>query len=303
MCLRFLDRANLLLLMFAAVAPAVWAGDPVVVCCGGDEEKPATQPSVWHPGQAVLRVVSDPNNLPFSNERRDGFENKIAELVAKELGAKVEYTWRAQRRGFFREMLKHGDMDLVMGVPRESEMALTTVPYYRSSYVFVSRKDRRIHVSSFDDPALHSLKIGVQVLGGANTPPAQALARRGIVDNVVGYSVFGDYAEESPPAAVIAAVARGEVDVAIAWGPLAGYFAKRQAVPLVVTPASPQVDEPMLPLAFDISMGVARRNKALRDEVNKIIERKRGEIDWILDEYGVPRVPAKPAKATAPGAR
>ena len=280
------------LVLLLAVTFSARAADTVVVCCGGEEPaKPATRPAS-EPGKRVLRVASDPNNLPFSNEKREGFENKIAELVAKEMGATIEYTWRAQRRGFFRETLKHGDIDLVPGVPRDSEMALTTVPYYRSSYVFVTRRDGGTPVSSFDDPALRRMKIGVQVTGGANTPPMQALGRRGIVDNIVGYSVFGDYAEESPPAAVIRGVAKGEVDVAVAWGPLAGYFAKRQPVPLAVTPVSPQVDEPSLPLAFDISMGVSRKNKALRDEVNAVLAKKRAEIDRILDGYGVPRVAA-----------
>src|SRR4051794_33084733 len=192
----------------------------------------------------VLRVAADPNNLPFSNDRCEGFENKIAELIATDLGAKLEYSWRAQRRGFFRETLKEDRADLVLGVPAHFDMALTTVPYYRSTYAFVFRKDRNFNLRSLDDPALRKLKIGVQMIGndGRNTPPAHALANRGIIDNVVGYTVYGDYAQENPPARLIEAVARGDVDVAIAWGPLAGYFARRQAVPLEIVPVSPGAD-------------------------------------------------------------
>jgi quinoprotein dehydrogenase-associated probable ABC transporter substrate-binding protein len=253
---------------------------------------PATQPA--QPGARVLHVAADPNNLPFSNDRGEGFENKIAQLIARDLGATVEYTWRAQRRGFFRETLKHGDAELVMGVPREFEKGtLQTSPYYRSGYVFVSRADRSLDLHSLDDAALRSLKVGVHVVGDGNaTPPAQALARRGIVDNVVGYSIYGDYREPNPPARIIDAVANGEVDVAIVWGPLAGYFAKHQPVTLTVVPVEPQLDPPALPLAFDICVGVKRGNKALRDEIDGVLQRRGAEVASILDEYGVPRVPA-----------
>jgi len=242
----------------------------------------------------VLRVCADPNNLPFSNRRLEGFENKIAELVAREMNATVEYTWRAQRRGFIRETLRAGVCDVVIGMPSSLELALTTAPYYRSTYAFVYRKDKGLHVRSFDDPALRDLRIGVQMIGDdfANTPPAHALASRGVVVNVKGYSVYGDYAQENPPARIIEAVAKGEVDVAVAWGPLAGYFAKRQRAPLEVVPVSPQIDLPFLPFVYDISMGVRRGDEAFRDQLDEILARKNQEIEAILDEYGVPRVGA-----------
>ena len=241
----------------------------------------------------VLRVMADPNNLPFSNEKREGFENKLAELVARELGAEVVYTWRAQRRGFFREAFKEGQADLVLGVPTGFDLALTTAPYYRSTYVFVTRKDRKQPIESFDDPVLKTLKIGVQVVGddGANPPPAHALAHRGIVDNLVGYTVYGDYTEPNPPARIVEGVAKGDVDVAVVWGPLAGYFAKKQKAELVATPVKPTDDPPGLRFAFNISMGVARGNKALRDELDAVLERKKADVEKVLDEYGVPRLP------------
>src|SRR3954470_24124921 len=197
-------------------------------CCVGLQE-PVAQTT-----KRILRVTADPNNLPFSNERREGFENKIAELIAKELDAELQYSWRAQRRGFFRETLKENRADLVLGVPAHFDMALTTAPYYRSSYAFVYRKDRGLDLHSLDDPALKKLKIGVQMIGndGCNTPPAHALANRGIINNVVDYTVYGDYTQENPPARIIDAVANGEIDVAIVWGPLGGYFAHKEQVPL-----------------------------------------------------------------------
>jgi mxaJ protein len=258
-------------------------------CCVGLQE-PAPQTE-----KRILRVTADPNNLPFSNERREGFENKIAELVAKELDAELQYSWRAQRRGFFRETLKENRADLVLGVPAHFDMALTTAPYYRSSYAFVYRKDRGLDIHSLDDPALKNVKIGVQMIGndGVNTPPAHALANRGIIDNVVGYTVYGDYTQENPPARLIDAVAKGEVDVAIAWGPLAGYFARKADVPLEVIPVSPAAD-PNLPLTFSIAMGVRKGDQQLRDEVDAALARKHDQIARILDEFGIPRVPDPP---------
>jgi quinoprotein dehydrogenase-associated probable ABC transporter substrate-binding protein len=255
-------------------------------CCLGKEE-PAPNSS-----KRVLRVTADPNNLPFSNEKREGFENRIAELIAKELNATLHYSWRAQRRGFFRETLKEDRADLVLGVPAHFEMALPTSPYYRSSYVFVYRKDRNLDIHSLDDPKLHQLKIGVQMIGNdeTNTPPAHALAHRGIIDNVRGYTVYGDYREPNPPARIIDAVVKGDIDIAVVWGPLGGYFAKKQAVPLEVIPVSPPAD-PNLPFTFSIAMGVRKSDRALHDQIDSILQRKRAEIDAILDEYGVPRVP------------
>ena len=241
---------------------------------------------------AELRVCADPNNLPFSNEKREGFENRIAELVAKDLHATVRYTWWAQRRGFLRNTLKAGLCDVVMGLPTEVEMALPTRPYYRSTYVFVSRADRRLDVRSLDDPRLRTWKVGVQMIGDdyANSPPAHALAMRGIVRNVVGYSVLGDYSRPNPPSRILEAVANGDVDVAIVWGPLAGYFATRERVPLFVTPISPESQPRFLPFAFDISLAVRRGDDALRKKLDEILLRRRPEIDRILASYGVPRV-------------
>lgn len=251
----------------------------------------ATLPASDTEPARVLRVSADPNNLPFSNERGEGFENKIAELVARELGAKLEYIWWPQRRGFVRETLTSGRADLIIGVPAGFGRVATTRPYYASTYVFVYRRDG-VPVESFDDPALRVLRVGVTMVGDdfSNTPPAHALMARGCIENIRGYSVYGDYGTESPSAEIIRAVARGEVDVAVAWGPLAGYFGTRQSVPLTIAPVAPERDGPELPFVFRIAMGVHRENQALRRELDEVITRRRAEIDRILDEYGVPRV-------------
>ena len=241
--------------------------------------------------QRELRVCADPNNLPFSNRSGDGFENKLAELIAGELHARVEYTWWAQRRGYVRNTVGSGRCDVLMGVPSRFERTLVTRPYYQSSYVFVTRQHDGPHVRSLDDDVLRHVRVGVQLIGddGENSPPAHALAARQIVENVVGYTVYGDYLEPNPPAKIVDAVARREIDVAIVWGPLAGYFAPLQSTPLEVTPVTPQVDR-ILPFTFDISVGVARRARALRDEIDKVLDRRRADIDRLLAEYRVPRV-------------
>jgi mxaJ protein len=237
-------------------------------------------------------VCADPNNLPFSNAAREGFENHIAELVGRDLHKRVEYVWWAQRRGFVRNTLNARACDLVVGTASGMEMLATTRPYYRSTYVFVTRRDRRLDVRSFDDPRLRTLHVGVQLIGDdfANTPPAHALANRGITKNVVGYTVYGDYRRPNPSARIIDAVIHRDVDIAVVWGPLAGYFAKRSPVPLDLVPVNPRVDLPYLPFVFDIAMGVRRGDTAFRASLDDIIVRRRASIDSILAVYAVPRV-------------
>jgi mxaJ protein len=237
-----------------------------------------------------LRVCADPNNLPYSNAAGEGFENEIMQVVAADLGATLRYTWWAQRRGFARNTLNAGDCDVVPGVASNVEMLGTTRPYYRSSYVFVSRASLRPPLLSLDDPRLHELRIGVQLIGddGANTPPAHALARRGIAANVRGYMVYGDYRDKTPQSAIVDALAGDQIDVAIAWGPTAGYFAARQSVPMTVTPVQPWLDGPQLPMVFDLSMAVRKDDRQLRRELDRALERHRGEIAAILAKYHVP---------------
>jgi mxaJ protein len=249
-------------------------------------------PGCTAPEQRVLRVCADPNNMPFSNERLEGFENRLVELVAEELDARVEYTWHAQRRGFIRNTLRAGECDVVAGIPTSFELALATRPYYRSTYVFVSREGSGVDISSFDDPRLRVLRIGVQIIGDdyANSPPVHALGNRGIIDNLVGFSVFGDYADEAPPARVLDAVADGRVDVAIVWGPLAGWYTRARELPLRLVPVEPQVDVPFLPFVFDIAMGVRREDTDLKEQLDEALLRRAADIGRLLDEFGVPVV-------------
>jgi mxaJ protein len=256
---------------------------------------PASQGGSSRKSDAALRVCADPNNLPFSNRNGEGFENRLASLLARDIGARVEYTWWPQRRGFVRNTLNMNDCDVLMGVPSHLKGVDTTRAYYRSTYAFVTPRRRHLGLTSLDDPRLARLRIGVQMIGDdfANSPPAHALSARGLVQNIVGYSVLGDYSQPNPPARIVEAVARGDIDVALVWGPVAGYFASRQAVPLAVTPLPPQADSPALPFSFAISMAVRSGDSARRAALDRFIAAHHREIDRLLDLYAVPRVAPK----------
>lgn len=242
--------------------------------------------------QRTLTVCADPNNLPFSNRAGEGFENKLAELIARDLHANLAYVWWAQRRGYVRNTLNERKCDLWPGVASTVEMLATTRPYYRSTYVFVTRASDRLDRLTLDDPRLRHLRIGVQLVGddGVNTPPAHALARRGIVANVRGYMLYGDYRRPNPPAAIVEAVARGDVDIGIAWGPLGGYFAARSPVPLAVQRVTPWLDDSQWPMVYDISVGVQKADLPLQRDVEHVLESRAAEIGALLDRYHIPRV-------------
>lgn len=239
--------------------------------------------------QNVLRVCADPNNMPFSNQRQEGFENKLAELLAADMGDKLEYAWWSERGSLVKNTLNAGRCDVLMGVPASLEEVTTTNRYYRSTYVFVSRSDRDLHLTSLADPRLVNWKIGLHVVGENLAPPAFALASRGITKNVIGYSLFGAYGEEDPPRKLIDAVERGDIDVAIVWGPFAGYFAKRAKAPLDVTPVSPAFFFG-IPFSYDISLATRKGNDALKLALNGALAHESASIQSLLTQYGVPEV-------------
>jgi len=237
-----------------------------------------------------LRVCADPNNLPFSDRQQQGLENRLVALLARDIGAQLQYTWWAQRRGALRNTLNAGRCDVVPGIASSIEGLATTRPYYRASYVFLARAGTPwAQIESFDDPRLRQARIGVQLIGddGANTPPAHALARRGITGNVRGYMIYGNYARQAPQAAIAEAVAGGQIDVAVVWQPTAAYFAQRQPVPLHLAPVTPWLDGPQWPMAFDISMGVRREDVALRQALDAALLRNRDAIQALLAEFGL----------------
>jgi len=247
------------------------------------------------PLKGKFRVCSDPQNMPFSNDRLEGFENRIATLIARDLGAAPTYIWWGQRRGFIRNTmnatLEEGRCDVVIGVPAQYDLVRTTRPYYRSTYVFVYPKHKGWRIASLDDPRLKKLKIGVHLLGDdyTNPPPVHELSKRGVVDNVVGFNTF--YSAENPPSAIIDAVASGKIDVAIVWGPIGGYFAARQKTPLQVTPIPSKPGD--LPFAFNMAMGVKKGNDALHARLEALLQQRRPEIEQILKDFNVPLLERK----------
>jgi quinoprotein dehydrogenase-associated probable ABC transporter substrate-binding protein len=239
---------------------------------------------------AALRVCADPNNLPFSNRQQQGFENKLADLLAATMNATPEYTWWSQRKSFAKKSLDEGACDVVLGVPAALPDVLTTKPYYRSTYVFVSRHDRNLQISSLSDPRLSQLRIGIHIAGDDYAPPAFALAHRGITQNVVGFSLFGEYGEPNPPRKLIDAVESGAVDVAIVWGPFAGYFALGAQAPLDIAPVTPSTFMG-IPFAYDISAAVRNGNNTLKTQLDQILQSRSVAVRTLLDQYGVPRIP------------
>jgi mxaJ protein len=239
---------------------------------------------------AELRVCVDPYDLPFSNDKEEGFENKIAHVIAQDLNAHVINYWWPARRGVLRSSILAGRCDVMMQAPVGLDPVATTKPYYRSTYYFVYRSDRNLQVHSLDDTILKHLRIGVNIIGYdyTNTPPAHALGARGIV-GLVG---FGNFLNPDPkadhPQDIFDALAKDSIDIAIAWGPLAGYWVKHEPVPLTMT-ALPDSDALSgMPFAFDMAMGVRHRDKELRAQLDSAITRRHDAIIRILQDYNVP---------------
>lgn len=273
--------------MFSASRPLTAA--LIAFCCATG---PATMLGQPDAPEHKLRVCADPNNLPFSNAEQQGFENRIASLIAGDMGLQVEYFWFRQGEKFFRQTLNRGACDVVMGVPTGFDEAATTRPYYRSTYVILTRKASDLEIKSLDDPRLRALRIGVQILGDEkdNLPPVTALMRRGIVKNLVGFSIFGNLTEKNPASDVIQALAKGEVDAAIVWGPIGGYYARQSSVPLQVTPLAEDQKDSDLPFRFDIAIGVRAHDDALRASLDHELTIRHSEIEGILRSYGIPQL-------------
>jgi quinoprotein dehydrogenase-associated probable ABC transporter substrate-binding protein len=246
----------------------------------------AAQPALAASAEAVdrsaLRVCADPNNLPFSNEKGEGFENKIAELLAKELGVPVRYTWYPDTMGFIRNTLRARQCDLVVGTISGNEQLQNTNPYYRSAFSLIYRQESGISISSLDDEALKTLELAAI----AGTPPVTLLAQKGLLQRLHPYALMADTRFEHPAQDLVHDVAAGDVDVGILWGPIAGYFAKQAPVPLVVVPL--RTENPAIRLDYRITMGVRFNEPEWKRDINNLIRGKQAEINAILLDYGVP---------------
>jgi quinoprotein dehydrogenase-associated probable ABC transporter substrate-binding protein len=229
-----------------------------------------------------LKVCADPNNLPFSDEKKEGFENKIADLTGAELGLKVEYAWFPQVIGFVRNTLRAHLCDLVMGTVAGDEIMQTTNPYYYTTYMMFYRSDKGFDFSGPQDPRLAGLRLGVV----GRTPPADLLARHGLMMHTKPYALTVDTRVESPTHDMVNDVADGNIDVGFLWGPIAGYYRKHDDLPLTLVPLK---DEPgAARMEYHIAMGVRANEPEWRRRINAAILKRQGDITAILRDYGVP---------------
>lgn len=257
----------------------------------------ASVPAFADAEDKTLRVCADPNNLPLSHQNKQGYENKIAELLAKDLGWKVEYAWFPQRMGFIRNTLRARDpetnkwkCDLVTGVSPDSDMTSNTKPYYRSTYALAYVKGKGLDsVQKAEDLAklppekLKSLKIGVV----ARTPAVDWLLKHKLFEQAVPYQIQTGDPEQYQGQIVEKDLAGGKLDAAIIWGPMAGYFAKKSSVPMAVIPIPSQGD---IKMDYGIAMGMRRGEKEFKQQIEAALEKNKPEINKILTEYGVPLV-------------
>ena len=232
--------------------------------------------------RSALKVCADPNNLPFSNEKKQGFENKIAGLMGAALDLKVEYTWFPQIIGFVRNTLQAYRCDLVMGTVAGDEIMQTTNPYYFTTYVIVYRSDKGLAIDGVQDPKLASLRLGVV----SATPPSDLLVRHDLMAHAKPYQLTVDTRAESPTHQMILDVMSGTIDVGFLWGPIAGYYKKHDKLPLALVPLN---DEPGAPrMKYHIAMGVRANEPEWRRKVNAMILKQHSQITAILRDYGVP---------------
>ncbi len=249
------------------------------LACGG---RPAAAQTADIVDRSALKVCADPNNLPFSNEKKEGFENKIAEVIGAALRLKVEYTWFPQVIGFVRNTLQAHRCDLVMGTVAGDDVMQTTNPYYYTTYVMLYRSDKRPAFEGLQDPRLASLRLGVV---GA-TPPSDLLVRHDLMSHAKPYQLTVDTRTESPTHQMVQDVVDGTIDVGFLWGPIAGYYRKHDELPLTLAPLK---DEPgAARMKYHIAMGVRGNEPEWRRRVNAVILEQQPEITAILRDYGVP---------------
>jgi len=253
---------------------------------------------------AALAVCADPGNLPYSSSKLDGFENQVAALLAADLHRTVRYAWAPQRRNFFNRTLLAGACDVVISVPASLPLSLpaiaTTRPWFTSTYVAVTRTSDHRHFAGFDDAWLKSARIGLQLIGGGdvNPPPAMALSRRGITNNITGFSPWNS-AEDAPQAGIIDAVAHKSIDVALVWGPFAGYFAKPYGSALKLEAVTNDPASPGLTFIFPMAAAVRSTDTALKDTLQAAFDRNATKIAAILKGYNIPIIEPSPAAAAS----
>ncbi|SNB78428.1 PQQ-dependent catabolism-associated CXXCW motif protein/quinoprotein dehydrogenase-associated probable ABC transporter substrate-binding protein [Arboricoccus pini] len=238
--------------------------------------------------RSAFRVCADPSYLPFSDDQDGGFENKLADLFAHELGVPVAYTWYPRSQGFTRVTLRSRNCDVVMGVVSGDDQMQSTNPYYRTTYVLVYRQGEEARFGSMDAPGMATGKIGYV----AGTPPSNLLLKRGLLAHATSYALLVDTRVDNPGRDMVADLAAGKIDVALLWGPIAGYWAKQSKVPLALTPipSDPRAGERM---DYRIALGIRRNEPTWKHDLERLLRRLQPQITAILTDYGVPLLDAQ----------
>lgn len=272
--------------IFGVLAANVYAAEAVKQELDFDAEIGRGGEPVRTEDASEFRVCADKDNLPYSNDKMEGFENKIAELIAKDLGKQVKYQFWYDRMGFIRNTLNARRCDVILGTVAGNDMVLTSKPYYRSGYVFVYKKSSGYNIKDWDSPDLRKAKIGVV----GQTPPSRPIADKGLMENARPYRIMRDL--NLPPSFMIDDLVKGDIDVAIIWGPIGGYYAKKASTELVVVPAPEYEQENAHGKEYwNIAVGVRKKDKERIAMINDVLERRKDDITKILDEYGIPHVP------------
>ncbi len=233
--------------------------------------------------RSALRVCADPANLPFSSEDRDGFENKVADLIGKLLDVPVLYEWFPQATGFVRQTLASKKCDIIMGYAQGHELVQNTNHYYRSTYVMLYLSGGKLDgIKNLDDARLKSARIGVT----AGTPPATVLALNALLHNVEPYPLMVDRRHESPAEKMVADLESGKIDLALLWGPIGGYFSRKANSGIAVVPMANETKGPRM--SYRITFGVRRGEIEWKRQLNRLIKGNQAEINKILISFGVP---------------
>jgi quinoprotein dehydrogenase-associated probable ABC transporter substrate-binding protein len=243
---------------------------------------PAEDMSIELVDPGVMRVCADPRNMPFSNESGEGFENKLAEMLAAKLQKKLDFYYFPQATGFVRMTLGAHRCDVIMGFPQGDDLVQGTNPYYRTAYALVSKQGDLDDVVTLDDPRLKGKRIGIV----AGTPPATNMAVNGLMMNAKPYPLVIDTRVDSSAMAMIKDLTAGDIDAAILWGPMAGYYAKKSEPPLHVTPLVKETSGPRL--VYRIGMGVRASDQNWKRLLNRLIQENQPAINKVLLDFGVP---------------
>jgi len=287
------------LLISACAAPSLFgAAPPPAPHMGADFglKGDDNQGSIELVDPKTLRVCADPNNLPFSNDKGEGFENRIAEFLAKKLGKDLAYSYYPGATGFVRNTLNAHLCDVILGMPQGNDFVQPTNPYYRTTYAIVTRAGSELDgMTSLDDPRLKEKPRRIGLV--ANTPPGNVLAMHGLMASVKPYPLMVDTRVESSSAAMIHDLEKGDIDIALLWGPIAGYYAKHSSEKLNVALLP---ETPGARMAFRIGFGVRHSDQNWKRELNTLIAQNKTELDRILLDYGVPLLDESGHAITAP---